>query len=167
MSNEVPKVVKFSRSGVTVDALVLSARFGEVSHEGANGEPLLTLAIVKQPAPNAPHKRPTVLQASVAEPELEIVRDAVHASHEFSHEFKREKGLTTPALIATHRGDGEWSETSRSGFAEGYQAALEVCMALSDKNAQPSVPAPLPTVEPADAPTEELPAATDDDEVIQ
>lgn len=159
MSNEVPKVVKFSRSGVTVDALVLSARFGEVSHEGANGEPLLTLAIVKQPAPNAPHKRPTVLQASVAEPELEIVRDAVHASHEFSHEFKREKGLTTPALIATHRGDGEWAECLRSFPDERLALVPLQEPVLNVGDASPT--------EASDAPTEELPAATDDDEVIQ
>lgn len=146
MSNEVPKVVKFSRSGVTVDALVLSARFGEVSHEGANGEPLLTLAIVKQPAPNAPHKRPTVLQASVSEPELEILRDVVHESHTFSADFKREKGLTGWAEIMAHRGDGEWSEVPASFPVDGTPVEPEIA---------------------SDAPTEELPVATDDDEVIQ
>lgn len=166
MSNEVPKVVKFSRSGVTVDALVLSARFGEVSHEGANGEPLLTLAIVKQPAPNAPHKRPTVLQASVSEPELEILRDVVHESHTFSADFKREKGLTGWAEIMAHRGDGEWAECLRS-FPD--KQAVPVGAYLDQDLTDAGDDEDIPTGEAAgaDAPTEELPVATDDDEVIQ
>jgi hypothetical protein len=105
---KVGDVVLYRSLGRTVNALVMSSRLGEVSHLGKDGEPLLTLAVLKQLPPNAPHKRPTVLQASVAEPEIEIVRDVVHVSHEFSPEFKRDKGLQTPAQIASQRGPGEW-----------------------------------------------------------
>lgn len=106
----VPKVVIYTRQGVSVPALVLSSRDGEVSHLGENGEPLVTLAFVKFPNPNAPHKRPSVLQASVSEPEIEIERDVVHASHQFSDEYKQKKGLQTEAQIAADRGHGEWTE---------------------------------------------------------
>jgi hypothetical protein len=106
----VPEVVNYTAQGRTVKALVLSARDGEVSHLGKSGEPLLTLAIKKQPAPNAPHKRATPLQDATSTPEIEIVHDVVHASHEFSKKFKEDKGIQTDAQIATHRGHGEWSE---------------------------------------------------------
>jgi|HubBroStandDraft_4_1064222.scaffolds.fasta_scaffold03927_4 hypothetical protein len=108
--SNVPEVVNYTAQGRTVKALVLSARDGEVSHLGKSGEPLLTLAIKKQPAPNAPHKRATPLQDATSTPEIEIVHDVVHASHEFSAEFKEKKGIKTVAEIATHRGHGEWSE---------------------------------------------------------
>jgi hypothetical protein len=106
----IPEVVNYTAQGRTVKALVLKARDGEASHLGRNGEPLLTLAIVKQPGPNAPHKRPNVLQTAVSEPEIEILRDVVHASHTFSKEFREAKGLSTDAQIAAHRGVGEWIE---------------------------------------------------------
>lgn len=107
---KVGDVVIYSVLGRSVNALVLKIRTGEVSHEGANGEPLLTLAFVKQPEPNAPHKRANVLQTAVLDPEIQIERDVVHASHEFSRDFKREKGIQTEAQIAAHRGHGEWSD---------------------------------------------------------
>ena len=103
-------VVKLRILGREQNALVVSSRDGEVSHLGKQGEPLLTLAAIKQPAPNAPHKRPTPIQASTVEPEIEIHRDVVHASHEFSPEFKRDKGIKTDADAASYRGHGEWSE---------------------------------------------------------
>lgn len=113
----IPEVVNYTSQGRTVKALVLSSRSGEVSHLGKDGEPLLTLAFVKQPAPNAPHKRPTVLQAALATPEIEIAHDVVHASHEFSDQFKEDKGLLTEAQIVAHRGHGEWSEAAVSSDA--------------------------------------------------
>lgn len=103
-------VVVYSSLGRSQNALVLSARFGEVSHQGKQGEPLLTLALIAEPAPNAPHKRPTVLQGDTSVPEIQIEHDVVHASHEFSAEFKKDKGVTTAAQIASHRGHGEWTE---------------------------------------------------------
>lgn len=107
---KVPEVVTYSVLGRAVPALVLSSRIGEVSRLGANGEPYMTLAIVKQPAPNAPHKRPSILQNDTTTPEIEIVHDVVHASHKFSAAFKEKQGLRTPAQIADYRGHGEWSE---------------------------------------------------------
>lgn len=120
-SLRLPEVVNYTSQGRTVKALVLSGREGEVSHLGKNGEPLLTLAFVKQPAPNAPHKRPTVLQAALATPEMQFEHDVVHASHEFSSDFKRDKGIQTEAQIAAHRGHGEWSEVE-----DGSDAGFEV-----------------------------------------
>src|ERR1035438_5765064 len=107
---ELPEVVNYTAFGCTVKALVFSGRDGEVSHLGKDGEPLLTLVILKTPPPNAPHKRPTVLQTATAVPEVEILNDVVHASHEFSADFKEKKGIQTAAEAASHRGHGEWSE---------------------------------------------------------
>lgn len=103
-------VVIYTRGGRSVNALVLSSRDGEVSHLGANREPLLTLAFVKFPNPNPiVNKRPNPVQEATTVPEIEIEHDVVHASHEFSPEFKREKGLATPAQIASLRGHGAWA----------------------------------------------------------
>jgi hypothetical protein len=108
---KVGDAVLYSAFGRVVLALVLAAREGEVSHLGQGGEPLLTLAFPKFPAPNAPpHKHKTEFQAAVALPEIQIEHDVVHCSHEFSAEFKKDKGLTTPAQIASLRGHGEWRE---------------------------------------------------------
>ena len=51
-----------------------------------------------------------MLQTATAVPEVEILYDVVHASHEFSAEFKEKKGIRTAAEAASHRGHGEWSE---------------------------------------------------------
>ena len=104
-----PEVVNYTALGRTVKALVLKARDGEVSHLGKNGEPLLTLALVKQPAPNAPHKRPTPIQESLGR------RRSRSCTTWFtprmnSRKFKEAKGLRTDADAAAHRGHGEWSE---------------------------------------------------------
>lgn len=109
MAKPLSEVVLYTAQGRTQAALVLSARVGEVSHLGKNGEALLTLAIVKQPAPNAPHKRPTGLQTAVAVPEIEILHDVVHTSHEFDAAFLERNGSTS-AQIAAQRGHGEWTE---------------------------------------------------------
>lgn len=135
MAKPLSEVVLYTAQGRTQAALVLSARVGEVSHLGKNGEPLLTLAIVKQPAPNAPHKRPTGLQTAVAVPEIEILHDVVHASHEFSEEFLSKNGRLA-AQIAAQRGHGEWTEFE--GEAEP-EAAVE-----------PSPETTEPTVDPAE-----------------
>ena len=98
--------------GFTLNALVLSARDNDPAFLGADKQPLLTVAFVKQPPPNAPHKRPTLLQGETAEPELQIERDVVHASHSFSADYRREKGLATDAHVAAHRGHAEWAEAT-------------------------------------------------------
>lgn len=133
---KVGDVVTYTRQGRAVNALVINSRDGEVSHLGKNGEPLLTLAFVKFPAPNAPHKRPTVLQAAVSEPEIEIERDVVHVSHEFSAEFKKQKGISTEALIATHRGQGEWSEVEDAEKIAAQQEVARLNHLVSDLTSQ-------------------------------
>lgn len=137
MSKQVPEVVLYIAGGVTVPALVLSSREGEVSHLGANGEPLLTLAIKKQPAPNAPHKRMTPVQIATTQPELEILHDVVHTSHTFSEDFKRAKGLRTRAEELSVRGHGEWT---------GYEAGddfFEVISLRAELNGRDALVASL------------------------
>lgn len=129
---QVGDVVIYSRQGRSVNALVLNSREGEVSHLGKNGEPLLTLAFIQFPAPNAPHKRPTVLQAAVHDPEIEIERDVVHASHEFSADFKRQRGIVTEAQIATHRGHGEWAEVQTAENVAAQEEIARLNQLVSD-----------------------------------
>lgn len=124
--SKVPEVVLYTVGGRSIPALVLSSREGEVSHLGKGGEPLLTLAVVKQPALNAQPKRPQLLQADLAQPEIEIVRDVVHASHEFSAEFKAAKGIITQGHIAANRGHGEWIEWTDDSHAQEAFAAVQV-----------------------------------------
>ena len=111
MSVKSGDVVLYSAFGRTLNALVLNSRSGEVSHLGKGGEPILTLAVVKQPAWDAPHKRPNPIQAATTVPEIEIVNDVVHASHEFDEDFLKKHG-SSPAQIAAQRGHGEWREIS-------------------------------------------------------
>lgn len=132
--SDVPEVVIYTSQGRSVKALVLSSRVGEVSHLGKGGEPLLTLAFVKQPAVNAPHKRPTPLQADTSTPELEIVHDVVHASHEFPEQFKKDKGLDTVAKIVGQRGHGEWSEYVAPSAPKAAKPAEPVVIAPSKPN---------------------------------
>lgn len=108
---QIGDVVLYSAFGRVLNALVLKLRVGEISHLGKNGEPLLTLAVIKQGGwtGNAPYKRPNPIQEATATPEIEIVHDVVHASHEFDEEFLRKHGRST-SDIASQRGHGEWSE---------------------------------------------------------
>ena len=119
-------VVMYMRGGRSCNALVLSSRVGETSHLGAKGEPLLTLAFVKFPNPNPiANKRPNLIQESTSVPEIEIEHDVVHASHEFSAEYKRLHGLITPAQIAAKRGAGEWMEIILADDSEGLIDEIE------------------------------------------
>ncbi len=120
----VAEVVLFTDGRGTRPALVLSSRVGEVSHLGKGGEPLLTLAVKKLPAPNADHKKPTPIQVATAVPEVEIFHDVVHASHEFSKEFKEKKGIRNDADVAAHRGHGEWREFPLAAAAAGPEEAV-------------------------------------------
>lgn len=104
-----PEVVWYTDSRGARRALVLSSRAGEVSHLGRGGEPLLTLAVKKYPAPNLDRKKPTPIQQALAVPEIEVIHDVVHASHEFTQEFREAKGLRSSADVAAHRGAGEWT----------------------------------------------------------
>jgi hypothetical protein len=140
MSNEkpVPEVVLFTDGRGSRPALVLSARFGEVSHLGKQGEPLLTLAVKALPAPNADHKKPNALQAATSTPEVEYFHDVVHASHEFSDQFFLDKKMPkTIANIHTHRGHGEWSGFPTAAPAE--EAAVEETQAANDSAPSGSV----------------------------
>ena len=52
----------------------------------------------------------TPVQIATTQPELEILHAVVHASHSFSEDFKRAKGLRTRAEELSVRGHGEWRE---------------------------------------------------------
>lgn len=111
MLTNTPKIVLYRAFGREVPAIVLNARSGEVSHLGASGEPLLTLAFI-DPAREvavAPKKNTHVLLPETSTPQIHIEHDVVHASHEFDDEFKKKHG-SSPAQIASQRGHGEWTE---------------------------------------------------------
>jgi hypothetical protein len=98
-------VVLYSAFGRTLKAIVLDARLGEVSHHGANGEPVLDLIFIDPARETAIEKKQIGWK-----PHIYTEYDVVHISHEFSVEFRKLKGLMTPAQIATARGQGEWRE---------------------------------------------------------
>jgi hypothetical protein len=98
-------VVLYSAFGRTLKAIVLDARLGEVSHHGANGEPVLDLIFIDPARETAIEKKQIGWK-----PHIYTEFDVVHISHEFSVEFRKLKGLMTPAQIATARGQGEWRE---------------------------------------------------------
>src|SRR5260370_22691973 len=98
-------VVIYSYLGRSLNALVIGTRDGEVSHLGENGEPLVSIAFVDQLRDSATvNKRSSgSFQPPAPEPTVYIERDVLHASHEFSPEFRKEKGLQTQAQIAALR----------------------------------------------------------------
>lgn len=109
-------VVLYTCGDFSHPAIVLSARFGETTHLGSDGEPLLHLAFI------APEREsPTTKFANAAKPELgykagyipsiHMEYDVVHDSHEFDAVARKKLGLTansTPAEIAARRGQGSW-----------------------------------------------------------
>jgi hypothetical protein len=102
---KVGDVVRYSIQGKSYNALVLHAHSGQVDSLGEDDEPLVHLAFV------APERESVSARAKLGYiPQLFIEYDVVHASHEFSDQFKRENNLQTPAQIATKRGAGEWED---------------------------------------------------------
>lgn len=150
MSVKVGDVVKFRSAGRVVNALVLAVRNGEVSHRGANDEPLLTLALVDPEREKriAPKKNLRVLLPETTQAQVFIEYDVVHHSHEFDQEFLQKHGDSS-AQIAAQRGYGEWLT-----FAE-YE--LE---AIVETPAQPEVPEP-PEVPAPEALESEVPESDD------
>lgn len=111
-----PRVVTFSAFGRKLPAIVLAERSGEVSHLGASDEPLLTLAVV-DPARETgltKDKDGNYVYPTGRLPQVFIEHDVVHESHEFDAEFWKSKRISpdavTPAIVASHRGHGEYSE---------------------------------------------------------
>ena len=110
--SQVPKVVLYRAFGRELPALVLASRDGEVSHLGSQGEPLLSLAFI-DPAREiaiAPKKNTAVVLSELKTPQVFIEHDVVHASHEFSEEFKKAKGIRSDADVAAQRGHGQWEQ---------------------------------------------------------
>ncbi len=106
-------VVKYSIFGRTLNAIVLSTRSGEVSHLGADGEPLVALAFIDPDRETGLSRNKETGEAiwpAGRIPQVFLEHDVVHASHEFSQEFKAAKGIRTPADIASVRGHGEYTE---------------------------------------------------------
>lgn len=110
---KVGDVVRYSAFGRVLNAIVLAARTGETSHLGKGGEPLLTISFV-DPARESglsKDKEGNFFYPIGRLPQQFIEHDVVHASHEFSEEFKRDRNLKTANDIASLRGHGEWKET--------------------------------------------------------
>lgn len=98
-------VVLYSAFGRTLQAIVLDARLGEVSHHGKNNEPVLDLIFIDPARETAIEKKQIGYK-----PHVYTEYDVVHHSHEFPVEFRKLKGLLTPAQIMAARGQGEWRE---------------------------------------------------------
>lgn len=111
-------IVVLKAYGRRVNALVLAARYGETSHLGSDGEPILTLAFVDParetgltPVRDKSGKPTGEFNFPVnRNPQVFIETDIVHESHEFSDDFKKKHGLNSAARIADVRGHGEWTE---------------------------------------------------------
>jgi hypothetical protein len=108
---KVGDVVLYTALGRTLNALVLKVT-AVASHEGADGEPTLSLAFIDQEREaGAKANRVGPLQEKPGYfPTVYTEHDVVHLSHEFSDDYKRVKGLQTPAQIAAERGVGHWEE---------------------------------------------------------
>jgi hypothetical protein len=115
----VPDVVLVKTGDLIRKGLVISARMSEAAHLGKDGEPLISVVVVK-PRQNpadlelAHNKRAAEIQNATSHAEVEILHDVVHASHEFPQSYKEKHGLFTPAQILTHRGHAEWAEEFRA-----------------------------------------------------
>lgn len=101
-------IVQYSIHGKEKLAMVLFAHTGNANHLGALGEPLLHLAFI---APERESERVRTNPGYV--PEIFIEYDVHHVSHEFSEEYKRQHGISTPAQIASRRvSAGFWQEVA-------------------------------------------------------
>lgn len=130
MSVKVGDAVKYRILDRTLNAIVLAVRSGEVSHRGANDEPLLTLAFADPVREKmiAPQKKLRVLP-EVTQAQVFIECDVVHYSHEFDEEFLKTHG-NSPAQIASQRGHGEWEELNQSSDLKQLVADQRVAYEL-------------------------------------
>lgn len=105
-------VVLYTQGGQTYNAIVLAAHALTSSHLGANGEPLLHLAVLFEDRPGA-----RIQLGSIPEPTT--IHDVVHASHSFDADYIAQHGLrkvvegdpqksAAEAEIKNRRGAGEW-----------------------------------------------------------
>lgn len=103
-------VVKFSAYSRTVNAIVLAAHYGEVSHHGKSGEPLLDLIYIDPDRESAIEKKQMGWH-----PRVFTEFSVVHHSHEFAADYKQAKGIATVAQLVAQRGAGEWQEIATEG----------------------------------------------------
>jgi hypothetical protein len=135
------EVVAYTAYGRTVNAIVLAARVAETGHQGASGEPLVSIAFID------PERESAIAKRQIGWfPQIYVEYDVVHASHEFSAEYKRVHGLTTPAQIAAKRGVGEWTEiisaNDNRGLIDEIERLNRLVADLSSDNATPDSAAP-------------------------
>jgi hypothetical protein len=108
-------VVVLNMQGRALNAIVLALRSGEVEHLGSNDEPLLSVAFsdpARETGLSKDKDTGELVYPFGRIPQIFIEHDVVHESHEFSDDFKKEKGLRSEAQIASLRGHGEWRESS-------------------------------------------------------
>ncbi len=153
-------IVRYSAFGRSLNALVLAVR-NTPTHAGANGEPVLDLAFIDPSRESAIEKQQIGYQ-----PRVYIEHDVVHVSQEFSAEFKKDKGITTPAQIIAQRGQGEWDVTAadellQKSLAQLTEARAQIVLleaqvaadshkAAEQADAEAEFPEPEVEVEPAD-----------------
>ena len=103
---ELGDIVRYSAFGRSVNAIVMGVYSGDLSHQGASGEPLLDLLYID------PRRESAIEKKQIGwHPRQFVEYSVVHGSHQFSAEYKRDKAITTPAQLAAQRGQGEWSES--------------------------------------------------------
>jgi hypothetical protein len=84
-------VVLYALQGRTLNAIVLATRSSEVAHLGSKDEPLVSLAFSDPARETGLAKDPDTgeyVYPFGRVPQIFIEHDVVHASHEFSDEFK-------------------------------------------------------------------------------
>ena len=130
-------VVLYCAFGRTLNAIVLDARLGEVSHHGRNGEPVLDLAFID------PERESAIEKKQIGwKPRVFVEYDVVHHSHQFSKEFLTLKRVTTAAQIAALRGQGEWRENGEAElWREKYLSILNDALAFRALPKSPPEPA--------------------------
>jgi hypothetical protein len=128
-------VVLYLLQGRTLNAIVLATRSSEVAHLGSKDEPLVSLAFSDPARETGLAKDPDTgeyVYPFGRVPQIFIEHDVVHASHEFSDEFKAKKGLATDAQIAAARGLGEYREVI---IAEASPIETETAEPAADPDA--------------------------------
>lgn len=130
-------VVVLNMQGRALNAIVLALRSGEVEHLGSNDEPLLSVAFsdpARETGLSKDKETGELVYPFGRIPQIFIEHDVVHESHEFSDDFKKEKGLRSEAQIASLRGHGEWRESSGGDDEKIRSLRSAVASLASERN---------------------------------
>lgn len=133
---KVGDIVLYKVQNKVYNAIVLHVHQGQPDYLGKNGEPQLHLAFI------APDRETAITKNKFGYiPQIFYDYDVVHASHEFSADFKKDQGVKTEAEIKTRRGQGEWvggspnaaeDEVARTGIQAQQEIAASPAPPLHD-----------------------------------